>query len=157
VPNINFLNLFDGETLNGWKMAGKGSFVVLQKENVLQTQGGMGLLWYYKRKFKDFTLELEWKVSSKRDNSGVFVRFPNPGDDPYVAVRHGYEVQIDDLAQPDGKPIHGTGAFYDFAALPVSPLVEFLSRLLQLPCLVYCVEDFLYMIYDQSLQDLRQG
>ena len=116
MPNINFLNLFDGETLNGWKMAGKGSFVVLQKENVLQTRGGMGLLWYYKRKFKDFTLELEWKVSSKRDNSGVFVRFPYPGDDPYVAVRQGYEVQIDDLAQPDGKPIHGTGAIYDFAA-----------------------------------------
>lgn len=116
MPNINFLNLFDGKTLNGWKMAGKGSFVVLQKENVLQTHGGMGLLWYYKRKFKDFTLELEWKVSSKRDNSGVFVRFPNPGDDPCVAVRHGYEVQIDDLAQPDGKPFHGTGAIYDFAA-----------------------------------------
>jgi hypothetical protein len=48
VPIINFLNLFNGETLNDWKMTGKGSFAVLQKENVLQTQGGMGLLWYYR-------------------------------------------------------------------------------------------------------------
>lgn len=71
-------------------MTGKGSFVILQKENILQTEGGMGLLWYYKRKFKDFILELEWKASSKGDNSGVFVRFPNPGDDPYVAVNEGY-------------------------------------------------------------------
>ena len=116
MPNIDFLNLFDGETLNDWKMAGKGSFAVLQKENVLQTQEGMGLLWYYKRKFKDFILELEWKTSSKGDNSGVFVRFPNPGNDPYVAAGYGYEIQIDDLAQPDGKPIHGTGAIYETAA-----------------------------------------
>ena len=72
--------------------------------------------WAYKRKFKDFILELEWRASTRRDNSGVFVRFPNPGDDPYIAVRYGYEIQIDDLAQPDGKPIHGTGAIYDFAA-----------------------------------------
>jgi hypothetical protein len=116
VPNINFLNLFDGETLNDWKMAGNGSFEVLQKDNVLQTQGGMGLLWYYKRKFKDFILELEWKMSSREDNSGVFIRFPNPRNDPYVAVNEGYEIQIDDLARPDGKPIHGTGAVYGFAA-----------------------------------------
>ena len=116
MPIINFLNLFNGETLNDWKMAGKGTFVILQKENALQTQGGMGLLWYYKKKFKDFILELEWKASSKGDNSGVFVRFPNPGNDPYVAVNNGYEIQIDDLAQPDGKPNHGTGAIYEFAA-----------------------------------------
>lgn len=97
-------------------MAGKGSFAILQKENVLQTQGGMGLLWYYKKKFKDFILELERKTSSNEDNSGVFVRFPNPGNDPYVAVSYGYEIQIDDLAQLDGSLIHGTGAIYKFAA-----------------------------------------
>ena len=70
----------------------------------------MGLLWYYRRKFKDFILELEWKTSSKGDNSGVFVRFPNPGNDPYVAVRYGYEIQIDDLAQPDGNPFQSSSS-----------------------------------------------
>lgn len=55
-------------------------------------------------------------MSGKGDNSGVFVRFPNPGNDPYIAVRYGYEIQIDDLAQPDGKPIHSTEAIYGFAA-----------------------------------------
>jgi hypothetical protein len=35
--STNFLNLFNGETLNGWKMAGKGSFIILQKESALQT------------------------------------------------------------------------------------------------------------------------
>ena len=37
------------------------------------------------------------------------IRFPNPDNDPYVAVRYGYE-------QPDGKPIHGTRAIHGFAA-----------------------------------------
>lgn len=114
--DTNFLNLFDGKSLDDWKMAGKGKFTILQGENVLQTEGGMGLLWYYKRKFEDFTLELEWRASSRKDNSGVFIRFPNPRNDPYVAVNEGYEIQIDDLARPDGKPIHSTGAVYGFAA-----------------------------------------
>jgi hypothetical protein len=96
----NFLNLFDGNPLNGWKMAGKGNFNVLHKENALQTVGGMGLLWYYKRKFKDFILELEWKASSKEDSSGIFIRFPNPGNDPYIAINNGYEIQIMILLDP---------------------------------------------------------
>jgi hypothetical protein len=33
-----------------------------------------------------------------------------------LPANNGYEIQIDDLAQPDGKPIHGTGAIYEFAA-----------------------------------------
>ncbi|MGH9978096.1 MAG: 3-keto-disaccharide hydrolase [Nitrososphaeraceae archaeon] len=114
--STNFLNLFNGETFDGWKMAGKGSFIILQRESALQTEEGMGLLWYYKKKFKDFTLELEWKASCKEDNSGVFIRFPNPRNDPYVAIKNGYEIQIDDLARPDSKLIHGTGAVYEFAA-----------------------------------------
>ncbi len=65
------MNLFDGKSLDGWKIAGKGNFNILQEENVLQTEGGMGLLWYYRRKYKDFTLDLEWKESSRKDNPGV--------------------------------------------------------------------------------------
>ena len=33
-----------------------------------------------------------------------------------IAVNNGYEIQIDDLAMPDGNPIHRTGAVYGFAA-----------------------------------------
>ena len=41
------------------------------------------------------------------------MRFPDPDDNPNIAVREGYEIQIDDRA---GDPIHQTGAIYDFAA-----------------------------------------
>ena len=86
----------------------------LKDEKALLTHGGMGLLWYYKKKFKDFILTLEWKVSNRSDNSGVFVRFPNPFTDPNIAIEYGYEIQIDDIGSPDGKPIHRTGAIYNY-------------------------------------------
>ncbi len=115
----DFVNLFDG-TLNRWRMAGKGEFKVMFEEGPQQVQpflktcGGMGLLWYCTKMFKDFILRLEWKVYHIADNSGIFVRFSDPEDDPYIAVNTGYEIQIDDLGQPDGSPIHMTGAIYSF-------------------------------------------
>jgi hypothetical protein len=109
----NFVSIFDGKTLNGWKMAGEGRFVIIESDAALQSDKGGGLLWYSEKQYKDFILKLDWKISDEGDNSGVFVRFPDPDDNPNIAVREGYEVQIDDRA---GNRIHQTGAIYDFAA-----------------------------------------
>src|SRR5918911_1800350 len=123
--NVDFTVIFDCNNLDEWLMAGKGKFVVLRGEEeeeeeeqsiILQTEGGMGLLWYTKKMYRNFILKLDWKVNRKSDNSGIFVRFPNPDNDPIIAVNNGYEIQIDDLAMPDGNPIHQTGAIYGFAA-----------------------------------------
>lgn len=100
--------LWDGGALDGWSMAGPGEFVV--EDGALKTTGGMGLLWYSAREFDDFELELEWKVDDASDNSGVFVRFPDPGDDPWVAVNQGYELQICDTGGDKGD----TGSVYSF-------------------------------------------
>ncbi|HEY6884614.1 MAG TPA: DUF1080 domain-containing protein [Nitrososphaeraceae archaeon] len=120
----HFTIIFDGNNLNEWQMAGKGKFVVLRAEEeeeeeqsiILRSEGGMGLLWYAKKMYRNFILKLDWKTNHKSDNSGIFVRFPNPDNDPMIAVNNGYEIQIDDLAMPDGNPIHNTGAIYGFAA-----------------------------------------
>jgi hypothetical protein len=51
VPIINFLNLFErniGWLEDGWK----SSFTILQRENVLQTQEGMGLLMVLQKKIQ---------------------------------------------------------------------------------------------------------
>jgi hypothetical protein len=124
--NNTFMKLFDGKTLDGWKMTGKGNFLIIQNQKALLTQGGMGLLWYYKKKFKDFILTLEWKVSKISDNSGIFVRFPNPFTDPNIAIEYGYEIQIDDIGFPDGNPIHRTGAIYNHKG--PSPKKQSLSK-----------------------------
>ena len=108
-----FVSIFDGKTLNGWKMAGEGRFAIIESDAALQSDKGGGLLWYSEKQYKDFILKLDWKISDEGDNSGVFVRFPDPDDNPNIAVREGYEVQIDNRAD---NRIHQTGAIYDFAA-----------------------------------------
>jgi hypothetical protein len=111
-----FTYLFNGQSIDGWRMAGLGRFVLSESDKSLQSEGGMGLLWYTKKKYKDFVLKVDWKVSRRNDNSGVFIRFSDPDNDPLIAVNTGYEIQIDDMAMPDGNPLHKTGAIYNFVA-----------------------------------------
>ena len=109
----NFKTIFDGTSLHGWKMCGPGRFDLI--DNLIVSNGGMGLLWYTKKKFRDFILRVYWKTRAKADNSGIFVRFDNPDDDPWIAVNTGYEIQIYDAEPPDGNATHRTGAIYNFA------------------------------------------
>jgi 3-keto-disaccharide hydrolase len=96
---------FDGQSIDGWCMALPGKFV-LQSDRSLQSQGELGLLWYTKKKYKDFILKVDWKVTRRNDNFGAFVRFSDPDSDAMIAVNTGYEIQIDDLAMPDANPLH---------------------------------------------------
>jgi len=128
-PN-NVIDLWTGEDsqLANWQMAGPGEFV--HDGNTVYAQGGMGLYWYNAQAFKDFELELEWQVTDVSNNSGVFVRFPNPGDDPWVAVKEGYEIQICDTPAPK----HDTGSVYSFQAathLPTKPQGEWNTYLIR--------------------------
>lgn len=116
------VQLFDGNTLNGWTQAGSGNFIV--DNGTLRTQGGFGMIWYSLAQFRNFELSVDWRITHAGDNSGVYVRFPDPNGDPFNAVREGYEVQIDDLGNPDGAPFHKTGAIYDVQpplAFPSNP------------------------------------
>jgi hypothetical protein len=111
-------SLFNGQNLDGWELAGQGSFVVA--DGALHGTGGadLGLLWSTTPTSADFVLRCEWRQSRADDNSGVFVRFPNPNskgydNTAYVAVHFGFEVQIDETGAPDGADQHRTGAIYD--------------------------------------------
>ncbi len=97
-----WVELFNGKDLTGWRQAGPGSFTV--EDGAMVTRGGMGMLWYEQKKFRDFVLEVEWKVNHRCNNSGIFLRFPEKSDDPWYAVRNGYEIQIDDCSK-DGPYI----------------------------------------------------
>lgn len=104
------VKLLDGaDPMRGWHMAGPGGFSV-EEHGVIETQGGMGLLWYEARTFDEYALHLDFRLLDVSNNSGVFVGFPDPGDDPWVAVRHGEEIQIND--NPGGDP-QKTGAIYN--------------------------------------------
>lgn len=119
-PGGDALRLWDGgePAEAGWRMCGPGSFVL--EEGMITSAGGMGMLWYAERDFQDFELELEWMVEDVTHNSGVFVRFPDPGNDPWVAVKQGYEIQICDT----GGAKHDTGSVYSFKAATAIPTGE---------------------------------
>ena len=111
--------------LTGWQMAGSGRFNVIG-DDTIESEGGIGLLWYTKDEFADFTLSVQWRSINVFDNSGVFIRFPvlgntNPAEDWKLAVDQGYEIQIDDRGydpntNTTGSPLHMTGAIYQLAA-----------------------------------------
>ena len=96
---------------HGWNHYGPGYFELDPETGVLKSQGGMGLLWYARKTFKDFVLELDYKCSQAETNSGIFYRVPRvPSSDDYIY--HSFEIQIDDRSQG----IHHTGAVYDAEA-----------------------------------------
>lgn len=101
--------LFNGRDLSGWEMVGPGRFVV--ENGLLKTEGGMGLLWYKGRKLGNETVRIVFKTTGDRDNSGVFIRMPEPPTDPWYGVHNGYEVQIDAA----GDEWHRTGAIYSLS------------------------------------------
>jgi sugar phosphate isomerase/epimerase len=122
LENIKALTYYDGYTQllprsnwryskHGWNHYGPGHFELDEKTGVLKSQGGMGLLWYSVRKWRDFVLDLEFKCAEKETNSGIFYRVPDvPTSDDYIY--HSFEVQIYDA----GEGIHKTAAIYDAEA-----------------------------------------
>jgi choline dehydrogenase-like flavoprotein len=139
-----FRSLFDGTDAlaRAWRMAGRGAFDLVDGALVARPGGDLGLL-YYPEAFGDCTLRLQFRLDRHDDNSGIFVRFRDPGlpvprrHDPtitdlyenqaYVAVDTGFEIQIDELArgnptttppEPDGLDKKRTGALYDIPTTP---------------------------------------
>jgi len=44
VSGDGFVNLFNGVDLQGWSMAGRGKFRIIEQERALESEDGMGLL-----------------------------------------------------------------------------------------------------------------
>jgi hypothetical protein len=105
--------LFDGRSMEGW--AGETS-AFSAADGVLAASGAGGVIWT-ERRVRDFVLLLDWKVETKDDNSGVFLRMPDPAADVAGAIAQGYEVQIRDT----GPAMERTGSFFgvrDAAEVP---------------------------------------
>jgi hypothetical protein len=115
-----FIRLFDREHLPDWTQCGPGSFKV--EDGVATGSGGMGLWVYRKKMFANFEWRGEFlQEKGPKSDSGIFVRFPDPGNDPWIAVKQGHEIEIGD-PKPSNK---GTGSIYSFSGpteeLPIKP------------------------------------
>jgi len=121
--------LFNGRDLDGWAHVGKGRVYV--DDGLLKTEGGMGLLWYTREKFGDCTVRVVYRTTTTDDNSGIFIRIPEPPKDPWQAVHSGYEIQIlenfpahykrSQHQLEHGMAWHTTGAIYSISPAQAAP------------------------------------
>src|SRR5437660_1587174 len=131
--------LFNGFSTDNWRMStirnqpgrdDPGRFIIVDRTLESVTGSDLGLYWCTTPTPADFELVLEWLRWENWDNSGVFVRFPNPeskgyNNSAFVAVDFGFEIQIDETGAPDGTPAHKTGAIY---AQPGQTLTQIAAR-----------------------------
>ncbi|HTL57488.1 MAG TPA: DUF1080 domain-containing protein [Candidatus Limnocylindrales bacterium] len=111
-PKDGFMPLFSEQALKQWRQCGPGHFVFTN--GVATGVGGMGLWWYSGGQFTNFVLRGEFIQEEDIADSGVFVRFPDPKDDPWNAVHQGHEMEIGDPNPKD--PTWRTGSIYPFQA-----------------------------------------
>ena len=110
--NDGFKHLFSDEALTQWRQCGPGRFVV--SNGIATGEGGMGLWWFAGKQFTNFVLRGEFVQEQEIADSGVFLRFPDPKDDPWNAVHQGHEMEIGDPNPKD--PTWRTGSIYPFKA-----------------------------------------
>lgn len=109
--DAGFVRLFDGKTLNGWKLhngAGPGYVVHEGGIIVCPADGGGDLLT--EKEYSDFVFRFDFKLA-KSGNNGVGIRVPPEGHPSYK----GMELQILDDRDPmykDIKPWQAHGSVY---------------------------------------------
>lgn len=112
--NNEFVELFDGRTLEGWYADGGDIAAWKAEDGILSCVGGGGGWLATEKTYADYILELDWKIPPE-GNSGVGLRFPA---ETHVS-RTGMEIQVldDDAARHrDIKPAQRTGSIYLQAA-----------------------------------------
>jgi hypothetical protein len=103
--------LFNGKDLNDWQHVGPGSMSV--ENGLIQTHGGMGLLYWKGGKISNCVLRVVYKMRDHNDNSGVFIRIPLEPREEWMPVHYGYEVQIDNEPEKSNEDeYHITGTLY---------------------------------------------
>jgi hypothetical protein len=111
VLDTAWTQLFNGKDLTGWKHVGPGNMTV--ENGLIQTHGGMGLLYWTGGKVGNCVIRVVWHMRDKNDNSGVFIRIPVEPREEWMPVHYGYEVQIDNNPQASGEDeYHVTGMLY---------------------------------------------
>jgi hypothetical protein len=155
-----FTPLFDGKSLDGWKLVGKKGEGYGVKDGVIYcAKGGGGNLWSEKE-YGDFILRFEFKLE-EGSNNGLGIRAPLEGDAAYA----GMELQILDDSVAEKKygrlrPTQFHGSLYDVIPAKrgaLKPPGEWNSQ--EVACQGRNVKVTLnnQMILDANLNDVKDG
>jgi hypothetical protein len=130
----NWIPLFNGHDLTGWKQVGPGTHTV--ENGMITSTGGMGLLYCTKGKFSNCKIRVVYQMQKANSNSGVFIRIPIEPREAWMPVFYGYEVQIDNHPETSGEDeFHITGTLYSLTkplARPGKPGPEWNTMIITL-------------------------
>src|SRR5207249_7797927 len=110
-PDADFVPLFDGKTLSGWRLVGKTGDGYSVKDGVIYCARGGGGNLLSDKEYADFILRLEFKLESG-SNNGVGIRAPLEGEPTFL----GMEIQMLDDNAPqyaDRRPAQYWGSMFD--------------------------------------------
>lgn len=109
--NDEWMQLFNGKDLTGWKHVGPGDQYV--EDGLIKSHGGMGLLYWRGAEFGNCVIRVVYRMRDENSNSGVFIRIPIEPREEWMPVHYGYEVQIDNKPELSGEDeYHYTGTLY---------------------------------------------
>jgi hypothetical protein len=109
----NFISLFNGKDLTGWRLEKPGGFEVVDGELITRSSGA-GNDIFSEKLYGNFILRIEFLLSDV-GNSGVFIR-----QDPSVK-NSGFEVQLLAPWTPWRDDLHCTGSMYGHVAVTNRP------------------------------------
>ncbi len=109
-----FVSVFDGQTLNGWKLVSQHGDGYGVKDGVIYCARGGGGNLFTEKEYADFILRFEFKLEAG-SNNGIGIRAPYEGDAAYM----GMEIQVlDDTAEKYAnlQPYQYHGSVYGVTA-----------------------------------------
>jgi hypothetical protein len=122
-----WVSLFDGKTLNGWKVMGCEAVV---EEGAILLKSGNGVV-RSDRTYKDYILEVEWKaLQADKWDSGVFIRCSDPpAGKPWPKLyqsnlQKGQEGNIADLKEARSTGLTKEGQWNHFRLTVVGRTVK---------------------------------
>src|SRR5260370_37196288 len=92
-PETEWKQLFNGKDLSGWKHVGPGEMTV--GDGLIETHGGMGLLYWTGGKIGHFKLRVIFKVRDFKDTSGVYIPISLQPRVPLLPIHFGVACDMD--------------------------------------------------------------
>src|SRR3954454_1246942 len=84
-----FTPIFDGKTLNGWKLINRNGPGYGVKDGIVYCERGGGGNLFTEKEYENFVLRFEFKLDPG-SNNGIGIRAPDDGDAAYT----GMEIQV---------------------------------------------------------------
>ena len=112
---FGFTRLFDGKTLDGWKLVGGVGPGYVPQDGILDCPADGGGNLFTEKEYSDFVFRFEFKLSAA-GNNGIGIRAPLQGDAAYMGMELPSARRLRPLTTPIWKPGQYHSSIYKVVA-----------------------------------------